>query len=75
MSLRNKLAEVRAHATGVERGRALWCLDQIMDDLKADLEKKILVESDRHFIEVKISIFRMLAKLAKIKIISGDSPK
>lgn len=74
MSMQRKLEEARVHATAVERGRCIFCIEQVAKDLRADLEKKILVEAQRHTIQVKIQIFAMLSKLVRLKIISGVSP-
>ncbi len=75
MSMRAKLAQAMVKATEIERGRVLWCIDQVTEDLKADLEKKILIETERHLVETKIKIFRVLSQLVKMRIFSGAVPE
>jgi hypothetical protein len=62
-------------ATVRERGRCLWVLDQIMVELKSELDRKLLIESERHVIEVKVKLARAIVAKARRGIVSGARPK
>lgn len=54
-----------------ERVRCLWCLDKIMNDLRKELRKKVLVESQIHLVKVKTQIAQSIVNKAKHYILSG----
>lgn len=62
-------------AVAAERGRCLWILDTIADDLKKQVGRKILVESEIHLVKVKLAIATALVSKAKRLIVSGVQPK
>jgi acyl-CoA reductase-like NAD-dependent aldehyde dehydrogenase len=43
-------------ATLNERARCLWVLDQIVEETRRAMAKKVLIESERHAIAVKIQL-------------------
>ena len=61
-------------AMGRERGRCLWLLDMLLVQLESDFHKKLLMGSERHYAETKLSIARVIVRQAKLSIISGKSP-
>lgn len=63
-----------ADAVARERGRCLWCLDQILVELRADLDRKLLIETERHVIQVKVKLARAIVAKARRAIVSGARP-
>lgn len=57
-----------------ERGRCLWVLDDLIVQLQADFDKKILVEQQRHLAETKLKLARSIVGLAKRGVVSGARP-
>lgn len=57
-----------------ERGRCLWVLDDLINQLQADFDKKILVEQQRHLAETKLRLARSVVGLAKRGVVSGARP-
>lgn len=78
MSLKDKLQKVvtaaAVEAVQGERGRVLWLLDQVEKEIEEEVQRKLLVESERHAIEVKLKIFRSLAARLRRGIVSGVRP-
>ena len=75
MSLQKKLEAFAAEAVLQERARCLWCIDQIVQELGAQLKTKILVsEAQRQGMAVKYNIARALAVQARAAIASGVGP-
>jgi hypothetical protein len=62
-------------AVAEERARCLWILDTIVSDLKRQLNRKLLIESERHLVQVKLGIAVAFSSKAKRLIISGVEPK
>lgn len=58
-----------------ERGRCLWVLDQILVELKQELDRKLLIERERHVIGVKVKLARAIVAKARRGIVSGAKPK
>jgi hypothetical protein len=58
-----------------ERGRCLWVLDQIVAELQVELARKLLIESERHVVGVKVKLARAIVLKAKRGIVSGAKPK
>ena len=58
-----------------ERGRCLWCLDEIQRELQAQLSRKLLVESERHVIQVKVKLAGAIIAKARRAIVAGARPK
>lgn len=78
MSLEKKLLAAATaaaqEATLNERARCLWCLDQIVEDARRKMAKKVLVEHERHAIAVKIQLAMAVVAQAKRAIVSGLRP-
>lgn len=62
-------------AVARERARCLWCLDQILVDLQRELDKKLLIESKRYVIEVRVKLARAIVLMARRGILTGVEPK
>lgn len=58
-----------------ERARCLWILDTIVEDLKKQVNRKLLIESERHLVQVKLAIAIALGSKAKRLITAGVKPK
>ena len=74
MSMKAKLDQ--AHAMGVlnERARILWIMDDMRTDLRQGLEKVILVEAQRHAMQVKVKLAISIFETLKMRMMSGDKP-
>ena len=57
-----------------ERARCLWCLDQLMKELRKDLDKKILEEHKIHLIKVKVQIAQAIVTKARRMIMAAVEP-
>lgn len=57
-----------------ERGRCLWVLDDLIVQLQADFDRKILIEQQRHMAETKLRLARSIVGLAKRGVVSGARP-
>lgn len=62
-------------AVGAERARCLWCADQVLAELRAGLDKKVLVESEIHVIKVKVQIAEAIVAKLRRAIFTGAKPK
>ena len=78
MSIAKKIqraAEIAAtEAVARERARCLYVLDQLVQHVDEDLKKKLLIESQRHAVQVKQQICHVVVNQAKRGIISGLRP-
>ena len=57
-----------------ERARCCWVLDQVLLQLEAQLQRKLLIEAERHLIETKLKIARSLVHHAKTGIVLNFKP-
>lgn len=57
-----------------ERNRCLALLDGLVKDLRADLDKKILIEGQRHLIQTKLKIAEAIVRKVSGKIRFGLLP-
>lgn len=57
-----------------ERGRVLWLIADEREGLRAQLEKVVLVEADRHVMQIKVRMAVAIYEALKLRIISGDEP-
>ena len=73
-TVRARDAEIR-EAVLAERGRCLWVLDSIMTELRVELERKLLIESERHLVQVKAKIAQAIIHKARRAIVAGAKPK
>lgn len=64
-----------AKAVIAERARCLWILDTIVSDLKKQVNRKLLIESERHLVQVKLGIAIALASKARRLITANVKPK
>jgi hypothetical protein len=62
-------------AVARERARCLWCLDELMKEVRKSLDNKILEESKIHLIKVKVAIAQGVCDRARRMIVSGAKPK
>lgn len=78
MSLQDKLRRVATmaaqEATTNERGRALWCIDEVLRELKGKLSKKLLSTAQVHAAEVKFKIAEAVCMELRRAIVSGARP-
>jgi len=78
MSMEKKLVAAATaaaqEATLNERARCLWILDQIVEETRRAMAKKVLVEHERHAIAVKIQLALAIVGQAKRAIVSDLRP-
>ena len=78
MSMEKKLLAAATaaaqEATLNERARCLWILDQIVEETRRAMAKKVLIESERHAITVKIQLALAIVAQAKRAIVSDLRP-
>lgn len=78
MSLQKKLKDVATaaaiEATTVERGRCLWCVDQVIEELRRSLQKKLLGTAELHVAQTKFKIANAVAGELRRAIVSGVRP-
>lgn len=72
--MRAGMERAASEAAVVERARCLWVLDRLIAELEADLQRKLLIEQQRHMIETKLKIARGIVAAAKRGIVSGARP-
>lgn len=78
MSLEDKIKRAALaaaqDATMTERGRCLWVLDDLIKQLEADVERKLLMEQQRHTAQVKLQLAKGIVAAANRGIVSGARP-
>jgi len=79
MSLDNKharkaLAEEHLKGKIEECARVLWIMDDERIQLRKGLEKVILVEAQRHAMQVKVRMAISIFEKLKLRIMAGDKP-
>lgn len=78
MSLEKKLREAATvaanEATMIERARCLWVLEKLIADTEAGLQRRLLIESQRHAQEVKLKLAKAIVAQARRAIVSGIRP-
>lgn len=74
MSMKNKLDGAYQVGVSEERGRILWILDDETTWLHRKLKDVVLVESQRHALQVKVKIVAALFRQLRLRIASGDGP-
>ena len=67
-------AKAASEAVLVERARCLWVLDDLISSLESELQRKLLIEQERHLIETKLRIARSLVAHARRGITLGVRP-
>lgn len=58
-----------------ERGRCLWCCDQVLAELRAGLQTKILVESEIHVVKVKVKLAEAIIAKIRRAVVAGAKPR
>ena len=74
MSLRNKLIAAAEFAVKEERGRCLWCVDQVLNELRAKLSKKLMSEAQLHVARTKFQMAEAVGIELRRAIVSGARP-
>lgn len=74
MSLRDKLMKAATFAVAEERGRVLWCVDQVLIELRAKLNTKLLSSVQLEAIRLKIRIADAVCMELRRAIVSGVRP-
>ncbi len=74
MSMEKKLADAELHGRIQECARILWIMDDERQNLRRGLEKVILVEAQRHAMQVKIQLAIAIFEKLKMRIMTGDRP-
>jgi hypothetical protein len=74
MSMRDKLMKAASFAVTEERGRVLWCIEQVLKELKGKLDKKLLTNVQMHAVELKIRIAEAVCMELRRAIVSGVRP-
>ena len=72
--MRDKLLKAAAFAVTEERGRVLWCIDQVLAELKAKVNTKLLSAVQLHAVELKFKIAEAVAAELRRAIVSGARP-
>ena len=79
MGMREKLKaaamQAAVEAMTTERGRCLWCVDQVIAELKGKLEKKLLSEAQLHIARTKFKIAEAVGIELRRAIVSGARPQ
>ena len=74
MSLNKKLDDAFMRGKIEECARVLWIMDDERIQLRQGLEKVILVEAQRHAMQVKIQLAIAIFEKLKMRMMSGDKP-
>lgn len=78
MSLQKKLKDVATaaaiEATTNERARCLWCVDQVIEELKTKLQTKLLGSAELHVAQTKYKIACAVSYELRRAIVSGIRP-
>ncbi len=74
MSMQTKMRNVAVAATGVERDRVLRVCLKIIENLRNDLNKKLMTTQEKHTAEVKFAIASAVTGAIQIKVMSGEDP-
>lgn len=74
MSLKTKLDNAYKLGVTTERARILWLVDEERKWLRKKLEAVILVESQRHALQVKVKMATAIFAQLSLRIISGAAP-
>lgn len=74
MSMHDIIMKAASFAVTEERGRVLWCMEQVLKELKSKLDKKLLTEIQVHAVELKIKIAEAVYMELRRAIISGARP-
>ena len=79
MGMREKLmAAAKAaaiEATTTERGRCLWCADEVIRSLQLKLRSKLLSEAQLHTAQTKFKIAEAVVRELRRAIVSGVRPR
>ena len=79
MSLQKKFEAVALEAAREammrERGRVLWCIDQLLRELHGRMRQKLLSQAQLHALNVKWKIVAAFRLQLRRAIISGLSPE
>lgn len=72
-----KLAATRAAFESMhhERQRCIWILKMMIQEVEFELSRKLLMEQERHAIEVKLAITKAVVAKAIGGIVSGLRPE
>ncbi len=74
MSMENKLANAHLRGKIEECARVLWIMDDERINLRKGLEKVILVEAQRHAMQVKVRMAIAIFEKLKMRMMAGDKP-
>ncbi len=74
MSMEKKLADMELRGKITECARVLWIMDDERIQLRKGLEKVILVEAQRHAMQVKVRMAISIFEKLKMRIMAGDKP-
>ncbi len=74
MSMKAKLDDAFLRGKIQECARMLWIMDDERIQLRNALEKVILVEAQRHALQVKIRMAISIFEKLKMRIMAGDAP-
>lgn len=74
MSLKTKLDNAYRQGVTTERTRVLWLMDEERKWLRQQLQKVLLVEEQRHAMQVKVKIAASIYEQLKLRIVAGHEP-
>lgn len=74
MSLKTKLDNAYKQGVTTERARVLWLMDEERKWLRQQLQKVLLIEEQRHAMQVKVKIATSIYEQLKLRIVAGHEP-
>lgn len=74
MSMLKKHQESMRQGVILERDRCMRILFEIAEDLRKDLNKKLMSAGEKHLAEVRWKIAQAIVAVAQIKVMSGEDP-
>lgn len=79
MSLAKKIRQAATaaatEAVARERARCLWLCDMLIQQIKKELDAKLLMEQQRHMVDVKLRITKAIVLQLKRGIVAGMRPQ
>lgn len=74
MSMRSKLSQALLKGQNLERDRVMRICTRLIDNLRTDLNKKLMSASEKHLAQVKFQMACALVGAVQMKVMSGIDP-
>jgi hypothetical protein len=74
MSMRAKLTAALLKGQTLERDRVMRICTRLIENLRSDLNKKLMSASEKHLAETKFKLASAIVGAVQMKIMSGDDP-